>query len=298
MAEVQANKKNGWQLDTLFLAALRSRRVREGLYFVGALVVALIAFALVLLLLGRDPLETYTGMLQVTLGSDYGRSEVVVKMIPLLLCALAVAVPARVGLVNVGGEGQLYMGAWLATWAALSLSQLPSVLLLPLMLLLSMVGGGLWALLPALLRALGWLNETISTLLLNYVAIFFVQFFVFGPWKDPTSGNFPQSAAFVPAAQLPTLPGTRVHAGILIGLVAVLILYLILHYTRWGYEMRAIGGNPEAARRVGIPVVLYIIAALVIGAALAGIAGSGKYRLSRDVCDPVSRPAMATSASW
>jgi general nucleoside transport system permease protein len=276
MAEIQANKKNGLQLGALLLLAVRSRRVREGLYFVGALVVALGGFALVLLLLGRDPIATYTGMLQITLGSDYGRSEVVVKMIPLLLCALAVAVPARLGLVNVGGEGQLYLGGWLASWAALSLPQLPPLLLLPLMLLLSMIGGGLWALLPALLRALGWLNETISTLLLNYVAILFVQYFVFGPWKDPGSGNFPQSVAFVPAAQLPVLPGTRVHAGILIGLVAVVVLYLILRYTRWGYEMRAIGGNGEAARRVGIPVTLYIVIGLVIGGALAGIAGFGE----------------------
>ena len=276
MAETQVNKKNGWPLEALLLPAVRSRRVREGLYFVGALVVALSAFALVLLLLGRDPIATYTGMLDITLGSDYGRGEVVVEMIPLLLCALAVAVPARLGLVNVGGEGQLYMGAWLATWVALSLSQLPALLLLPLMLLMSMIGAGLWALLPAVLRALGWLNETISTLLLNYVAILFVQFFVFGPWKDPGSGNFPQTVAFVSAAQLPVLPGTRVHAGILLGLVAVVALYLVLRYTRWGYEMRAIGGNGESARRVGIPVALYIVSALVIGAALAGIAGFGE----------------------
>src|SRR5579864_1529788 len=219
MAETQVTERNdrllkapllrrmllpSWLLFIIKLLQLEKlpKPVREGLYFVGALVVALIAFALVLLVLGRDPIATYTGMLQITLGSDYGRSEVVVEMIPLLLCALAVAVPARVGLVNVGGEGQLYMGAWLASWAALSLPQLPPVLLLPLMLLLGMIGGGLWALLPALLRALGWLNETISTLLLNYVAILFVQYFVFGPWKDPGSGNFPQSVAFVAAAQL------------------------------------------------------------------------------------------------
>jgi simple sugar transport system permease protein len=276
MAEAQANKKNGWQLEALLLPAARSYRVREGLYFVGALVVALGGFALVLLLQGRDPIATYTDMLGITLGSAYGRSEVVVEMIPLLLCALAVAMPARVGLVNVGGEGQLYMGAWLASWAALSLPQLPALLLLPLMLILAMIGGGLWALLPALLRALGWLNETISTLLLNYVAILFVQYFVFGPWKDPGSGNFPQSMAFVSAAQLPVLPGTRIHAGIVIGLVAVMVLYGVLHHTRWGYEMRAIGGNGEAARRVGIPVALYIVSALMIGAALAGIAGFGE----------------------
>jgi len=289
MAEAQANKKN-WQLDALLLSTVRSRPMRETLYFIGALVVALVAFGLILLLLGSDPIATYTGMLQLTLGSDYGRGEVIVKMIPLLLCALAVAVPARVGLVNVGGEGQLYIGAWLATWAAISLPQLPSFLLLPSMLLLSMIGGGLWALLPALLRALGWLNETISTLLLNYVAILFVQFFVFGPWKDPTSGNFPQSVAFVAAAQLPVFPGTRVHAGILIGLVVVVLLYLVLRYTRWGYEMRAIGGNGEAAKRVGIPVTLYIVLALVIGAALAGIAGFGEVSAIQERLRPDISP--------
>src|SRR5262249_10274987 len=156
----------------------------------------LIGFALLLLALGRDPIATYTDIFNITIGSDYGRGEVIVKMIPLLLCALAVAVPARVGLVNVGGEGQLYIGAWMASGIALALPQLPAWLLLPLMLLMGMIGGGLWALLPALLRAFGWLNETISTLLLNYVAISFVQFFVFGPWKDPTSANFPQSPPF------------------------------------------------------------------------------------------------------
>ncbi|TMC23131.1 MAG: ABC transporter permease [Chloroflexi bacterium] len=148
MAEIQANKKNEWQLKTLLLSVVQLRPVREGLYFVGALVVALTGFALVLLLQGRDPIATYIGMIEITLGSSYGLSEVAVKMIPLLLCALAVAVPARVGLVNVGGEGQLYIGAWLATWAALSLPQLPPLILLPLMLLMAMIGGGLWALLP------------------------------------------------------------------------------------------------------------------------------------------------------
>src|SRR5436309_1856978 len=191
MAEVQndVKKKNGWQLEALLLPAARSHRVREGLYFVSALVLALIAFALVLLLQGRDAIAAYTNMLGFTFGSTYALSEVVVKMIPLLLCALAVAVPARVKLVNVGGEGQLYIGACLASWAALSFPQLPALLLLPLMLILSMIGGALWALLPAILRALGWLNETISTLLLNYVANLIVQYFVFGPWKDPASGN-------------------------------------------------------------------------------------------------------------
>jgi simple sugar transport system permease protein len=244
--------------------------------FVGALVVALIGFAVVLLLQGRSPIDAYANMFSVTLGTAFGRSEVVVKAIPLMLCALAVAVPARVGLVNVGGEGQLYIGAWLATGVALGFSGLPIWLLLPLMLIASIVGGGLWALFPAVLRAKGWLNETISTLLLNYVATLLVQFFVFGPWKDPKSANFPQSPQFVDAARLPTFGAERIHAGLIFALVAVVVLFFILRQTRWGFEMRAIGGNPEAARRAGIRISTYIIGALVVGGALAGIAGLGE----------------------
>ena len=267
-----------------------SHRTRELLRFLRALAVALVGFGLVLLLLGRNPLVTYADMFGATLGSAYGRAEVLVAMIPVLLCALVVAVPARVGLVNVGGEGQLYIGAWFASGAALTLTSLPQAVLLPLMLLLSIVGGGLWALIPAVLRARGWLNETISTLLLNYVAILFVQFFVFGPWKDPRSANFPQSRAFVPAAQLPTFGDTRLHAGILLALLAVVVLQVVLRRTRWGYEMRAIGGNPEAARRAGIPLELYIIAALAVGGALAGIAGFGEVSAIQGRLRPTLSP--------
>jgi simple sugar transport system permease protein len=193
-----------------------------------------------------------------------------------MLCALAVALPARVGLVNVGGEGQLYFGALFASWAALYLSGIPGGLMLPLMVLLAMVGGALWAFVPALLRARGWLNETISTLLLNYVAALVVQFFVFGPWKDPKSANFPQSQPFPDIARLPTLGAERIHAGLILALIAVAVLAFILSRTRWGFEMRAIGGNPEAARRTGVPIATYILVTLLMGGALAGIAGLGE----------------------
>jgi simple sugar transport system permease protein len=230
----------------------------------------------VILVQGRNPIQAYSDMFGTTLGTSFGRSEVVVAMIPLLLCALAVAVPARIGLVNVGGEGQLYIGGWMATWVALTFANLPEIAMLPFMLLMSMLGGAICALVPAIFRARGWMNETISTLLLNYVAILFVQFFVFGPWKDPGSANFPESAQLPAAAQLPTFGATRAHFGIVIALIAVAILYVIVRRTRWGYEMRAIGGNPEAARRVGIPIGTYVMATLLLGGALAGIAGFGE----------------------
>lgn len=250
-------------------------RLQGVLRFIGALLVAMVGFALVLLLQGRNPIDAYAAMFATTFGTPFGRSEIVVKAIPLMLCALAVALPARVGLVNVGGEGQLYVGAWLASWAALSLNS-PQVVMVPVMIVLAMMGGALWGVVPAVLRARGWLNETISTLLLNYVAILLVQFFVFGPWKDPRSANFPQSRAFADAARLPTLGAERIHAGIILAVIAVAALAFVLARTRWGFEMRAIGGNPEAARRTGVRIGAYIVATLLIGGALAGLAGLGE----------------------
>src|SRR5690242_7894279 len=123
-----------WRLQDLIPSAIRSQRSMEVLRFLAALVAALIGFGAVLLVQGRDPLATYADMFGTTLGGTYGRSEVLVVMITVLLCALAVAVPARVGLVNVGGEGQLYLGAWFASWAALSFPNLPAPSLLSLML--------------------------------------------------------------------------------------------------------------------------------------------------------------------
>jgi simple sugar transport system permease protein len=265
-----------WSRAVAWPRIARSPRIIGALRFLGALAVALMGFAIVLILQGRNPAEAYAGLFASTLGTSFGRSEVVVKAIPLMLCGLAVTLPARVGLVNVGGEGQLYAGALLASWAALTIVGLPAIVMLPLMVLLAMLGGALWAAVPAFLRARGWLNETISTLLLNYVATLLIQFFVFGPWKDPQSANFPQSRLFPDAARLPSFAGERIHAGIFLALIAVGVLAFLLSQTRWGLEMRSIGGNPEAARRAGVPIAKYIIVTLMLGGALAGIAGLGE----------------------
>ena len=240
---------------------------------------ALVVFALILLLFGKDPLRAYADIFRATLGSSYGFSEVLVKVIPLVLSATAVMLPARIGLVNVGGEGQIYMGAWLAAGAALvigDMAGLPLFVALPLVLTAGFVGGGLWALIPAYLRARGWLNEVISTLLLNYIAVLFVGYFIFGPWRDPSSANFPQTVAFADNVRMPMLGDTRVHLGLLIALAAVVLIYLVLRYTVWGYNMRAIGGNPEASRRHGIVTTRYILMIMFIAGGLAGLAGAGE----------------------
>lgn len=238
-----------------------------------ALLMALLGFAALLLVLGKDPVLTYTEMYKGTLADSYGWGEIVVKMIPFILCALATAIPARAGLVNVGGEGQLYMGAFVATWVALNLGTLPAPLLIPLLIVAGCVGGALWAGFVGLLRAKAGLNETIASLLLNYVAILIVDYVVHGPWKDRGGMNWPYTPEFSDSARLATYGTTRVSAGIIFALVAVGLYWWLMRSTRWGYEMRVVGGNAEAARRSGISVTRYIIVAMMLGGAMAGLAG-------------------------
>jgi simple sugar transport system permease protein len=188
-----------------------------------------------------------------------------------LITALAVAVPWRVGLINIGGEGQLYIGAAFATWGALTFQNAPAWVLLPLMMLLGMLGGALWAIIPGYLRAIGLVNETIVTLLLNPVANMIVGFLIFSYWHS--SMDAAKTDIFVPAALLPTFFGTRIHLGLVIGLVLLALYWFVMKYTRWGLEMRAIGGNPQAARRNGISLKGYLIIVMCIGGAIAGLAG-------------------------
>jgi len=237
---------------------------------------ALALFSLLLLAAGKNPLDTYSSLFSSTLGNAYGFGEVFVKLIPLLFTALAVAVPARLGLVNVGGEGQLHLGALLAAAAALACgSATPRWLGIPVTMVAGMAGGALWALVPALLRSWGFLNETISTLLLNYVALRVVDFFVYGPMRDPGSANIPQTMGFAPGYLWPSFTG-RVHIGLVFALLALALAALVLNRTRWGYEIRAIGGNPIASHRHGLPLERAIVVVLCAGGALAGLAGTGE----------------------
>lgn len=241
--------------------------------FVFVFAVALGVFAIILVASGKNPFDAYADTAIYVFGNAYGLSELLVRMIPLLLTAVAAALPASIGLINVGAEGQLYMGAWLATAGALSLANHSAVVLLPILTLLGFVGGGLWALIPGILRATGLVSETISTLLLNYVAPLIVSYFIFGPWRSPESSAYPESPAFVAAARLPTFFDTRINLGIVYALAILVLYWLLLARTRFGLEMRAIGGNPEAARHLGIPIVRYILTIMFVGGGCAGLAG-------------------------
>ncbi len=251
------------------------------LRYLAMLLMAFLLFGIILLLSGKNPFLSFRDIFRSTFGSAYGFSEVLVAMTPILITAVAVAFPARVGLINVGAEGQLYMGALLATWGALSFSGGPAWALLPAMALLGMLGGSLWALLPGYLKSIGLVNETITSLLLNSVAPSIVSFFIFGYWHAPR--NTSTTSNFVPAARLPTLLGTRIDLSFLFAVLLLILFWLFMKYTRWGLEMRAIGGNSQSARRNGIPVPIYLVSVMCIGGAVAGLAGmsqvSGYYGL-------------------
>ena len=275
--------------------ALRHPRAEALARFLGLVAFALAVFAAVLLLFGKNPLRAYVDVFASTLGTAYGWSETIVKMIPLMLTALAVAIPGRVWLINVGGEGQLFIGALAATGAALHLAFLPGWLLPVVMAVAGALGGGLWAAASGVLRARGWVSETISTLLMNYVAVLLVSFVVFGPWKDPEGVNYPQTAEFVPAAILPTLGTTRIHLGLVFALAALVLWALVIRRTRWGLEVRAIGGNAEAARRTGIPIGRYVVALMFIGGGLAGLAGMAEVSAIQGRLRPSLSPGYGYS---
>jgi len=253
--------------------------LRTALRYAAMAILAFLLFGFILLISGKDPIQSYRDIFVSTLGSAYGFSEVIVAMTPLLLTALAVALPSRLGLINVGGEGQLYMGACLATWAALTFGALPPWLVLPIMVVLGMLGGAVWAWIPGQLRARGIVNETITTLLLNAVAPMIVSFFIFGYWHSPMDTN--KTSIFSSSARLPTLFHTRVDLSLFLGLALLGLFWFIMRYTRWGLEMRAIGGNPQAARLNGIPTRGYVVVVMCLAGAVAGLAGmaqvSGYY---------------------
>ena len=238
-----------------------------------AIVFAFLVFGIFIAIIGRDPLEIYSKMVEGTLGSKLGISEVGVRMIPFVLTALAASIPARVGLINVGGEGQVYIGAWAATGVALYVDIGTIWLMLPAMAIAGFIGGAVWGGVAIFLRHWRNVNEVISTLLSNYVAILFVNVFVFGAWKNPTGFGYPYTSNLEFESILPAIADTRLHMGLVLPVIGIIATYLFLSRTRWGANMRAVGGNPDAARRRGIPVLRYIIIAMLVGAGLAGIAG-------------------------
>lgn len=242
----------------------------------GSLVLALLAGGALFALLGVDPLEAYREMFRGALGSGYGVSEVVVKAIPLTLTGLAGALCYKMLLWNIGMEGQLHLGA-LATVAAVRFCFVDDPLVMFLLMTLgAALAGGLWAALAGFLKGRFHVNEIITTLMLNYIGILLVDYFIYGPWKDPTSLGFPMTAAFPDAARLFHFGDTRIHLGLLVALAVAVAFRVLLRWTQWGFEIRVIGENPKAAAYGGIPLLRNVVLVMFLSGAVAGLAGMGE----------------------
>ncbi len=244
---------------------------------VASLVLALLFGAVLLLAAGANPITTYKAMAIGAFGSRYALAETMVKAIPLMLCGLGVSIAFRMLFWNIGAEGQLALGGIAAAGVALfGADRIPAPLLLPAMVVAGFAAGALWGVIPALLKSFVNVNEIITTLMMNYIAILWVEYLFYGPWKDPQGYGFPGTAEFPPAGWLPRLTGTRVHLGLAFAVVGALFLWLVLSRTKWGYEIRVIGENPRAARYAGISLVRNMILVMILSGGLAGLAGVGE----------------------
>ena len=257
----------------LFEKRLSRSRQAAVLVPVLSFVLALLFGGIILLLFGINPLEAYQVMIKGSLGSGYALSETLVKAIPLMLTGLGVSIAFRMLFWNIGAEGQLAWGGIAAAFVALFLSDyVPGFTLIPLMMLLAILAGAMWALIPAALKAWIGVNEILTTLMMNYIAILLVEYLYTGPWRDPEGYGFPGSAQFPEAAWLPRLVG-RVHAGLIIAILAAALVWFILSRTRWGYEIRVIGENPKAARYSGMNIARNIVLVMLLSGGMAGLAG-------------------------
>ncbi len=250
---------------------------------IAAFIFALTLSGLIIALVGGDPIKSYVHILGAAFGSIGVISDTLVKATPLILTGLACALAFRMRLWNIGAEGQFLLGAWGASAVILAPilpAGTPAIVVIPVMMLAGALAGGLWGFIPGILRARLGVNEIITTLMLNYVALSWVQFWVFGPWSE---GGFQQTVAFPPEAFLPRLTdfskafpalgGLTVHLGLIFGIVAAAIMWVALERTRWGYEIRLIGDSPRAARYAGINIGRKIIIVFAISGALAGLGG-------------------------
>jgi general nucleoside transport system permease protein len=239
---------------------------------------ALLFGAVFLSLIGLAPLAVYREMLRVSYTTGYGVADTLVSATPLILTGLAAAVAFRFKLYNIGGEGQLYVGAIAASGVALAVGdEVAGPVAILLVVLAGALGGAVWIAVPALAKAWLGTSEIITSLLLNYVALFLMQYLIFGArtfWRDPQSATFPQGAPIPADARLPTFGTTRVNVGLLIAVVAAVVLYLLLTRTRTGYRWRVFGDAPAAARYAGIPSRQVIVVVLLLSGALAGLAGA------------------------
>jgi len=255
-------------------AAGATRFATRAFWWLGIYAAALAIFGAFVATRNVDPFEMYRSMWIATFQGSFGPGQVLNRAAPFVLTALAVTVPARAGLINIGGEGQLVIGATAAGGAALALGGHGSgIEAIVVMAGAAAVAGALWAGLAAVLKLKGNVDEAISTLLLNYVAADVLNWLVYGPWKNASGSGQPGSKPLPTKQALPTVSAVSANIGILIAIALAGAIGLVLWRTKWGFALRCAGGNREAAHRAGLNVPRLLLGAMLAGGALAGVAG-------------------------
>lgn len=266
---------------------MKLQRIQETLMQqITPLFFALLIATLVFYFYGVDAPQAFQEIFVDTFFTAFGVSETIVKAIPLMIVGLGLSIAFKAGIWNIGAEGQLIVGAIASTGVALFFSDyFPGATLLVVMFLGGFLAGSVWGIIGTVLKPKIDLYDAMATLMMNFVALLLLQYFVYGPWKGEQARGFPFTNVFVESAQLPRIADTRIHYPTLIlafGLVVV--IYLLINRTKFGFEVRVIGDNPEAARYAGISPLKVLLIAIIISGGFAGIAGTGEvagvqYRL-------------------
>jgi simple sugar transport system permease protein len=281
--ETLSERNVGFPWRIRFETRMQQPRWLAPLVSLGAVTLALILGGVVLSLVGGNPFRAYSFMLKASFGSLGVFSDTLTKATPLILTGLACAIAFRMRLWNIGAEGQFFVGAFGASAVVLTPLLPPETspwLMLPAMMLLGAIAGAVWGFVPGFLKARFNVNEIIATLMMNYIAFAWNDFFIFAVWSEggfQMSPQFPRSA-WLPrltdlSDQIPAFRGLTTHLGLLIGLAAAGLVWWIVYRSRWGYEIRLIGDNPRAARYAGINIRRNTILVLMLSGALAGLGG-------------------------
>lgn len=252
-----------------------------------AVILALILTAALIALSGANPLNSLQALYRGAFGSRDAILETLVQATPLIFTGLAIVIAFRGRVWNIGAEGQFFAGAMAAAWLCMSFPSLPGVALLTLSVLAAAAGGALWGLIPGFLKAKFGASEIIVTVMMNYIILLVLSYLLSGPWREPTV-YYLQTPRFPAASYFSTFFNSRVHLGLVIALLLSVVVYFFLWRTPLGYEIRAMGDNPVAARYKGIATGKTIILAMCISGAIAGLGGASEvlgvhHRLRLDI---------------
>ncbi len=261
-----------------FLSKIINSKQLDSFLPVIAALAAFVIGAGMLLIMGTNPLVAYQAMLNGAFGNQNALAETIVKAVPLLLIGLGICISFRAKVINIGAEGQMIVGALMAVAFGLAV-QWPGWLALPVAMFIGFLGGAIWGAIPGVLKAYFNVNEILSTVMMNAIAVQLMNFLLGGPMMDPKQaqalGKLPETARLDAAYHLARLlPPTRLHAGVLIALVLAVGVYILLFHTTLGYRIRAVGFNPFASRYGGIRVRRQVVIALLLSGAFAGLAGA------------------------